>query len=606
MKYYSSIDSSKSPKPKIMRNTLIIFLLITISHLTYSQEIKDAQIRGEIINPIDKTIKIGENIVPISESGEFTFNSNKINLPIFYEVTYANLYWMIFIEPGKTIKLKFTSGDLSSLEYEGDLKLSNDYLKKTSLLNNITNDFLNKNWVQIHIKNESRYVSIIDSLKGLFLNPLTSLPKGNKDISENFIKLFKADVNLGFNRLIVQYPERHFNYTGEKDILSQTSLDYVNSPSIDNLEFFDLSNYKRFCESWIDYKADIIIDANSLSKHYNLKKMDAIFQLLPDIFKNQALLDYWLSEYLYKHIEDNGIANSENYLKKFNSNCRTEIYKTKINELYTSILEGQKDHLVKTYKTTNGFNLQAHIFSPDNILKGEKRPAIVIFHGGGWNGGNPSWAFGKAKHFRDLGMIAIAAQYRLTNRKDITAIESMSDARDLIMWMRSKSDSLNISPDSIVAEGWSAGAHLVSSAAIFSDSIPNQKINSIPNAMILVSPAVSLPKGKGWEVWKQNVFGTITTLSSVNPVEHVRKGLPPSIILEGKNDSVTPLDGVQLFYDKMIANGNYCELWIYDGVGHLFTPSYLDDSGWPQPDKEIERKAFNQADEFLRKFGYIH
>jgi acetyl esterase/lipase len=587
-----------------MRRALLIFLLITISHLTYSQGIKDAQIRGTIINATDKTIKIGENTVPISESGEFNFTSNNINSPIFYEVTYANLYWVVFTEPGNTIELRFKSGDLSSLEYKGDLKSSNDYLKKTSILNNVTNDFLNNKWVQIHSQKESRFISIIDSLKGLFLNPLASLPEGNKDISKDFTKLFKADVNLGFNRLIVQYPERHFNYTGEKDILSQASLDYVNSPSIDNLEFFDLSNYKRFCVSWIDYKADIIINANSLSKHYNLKKMDAIFQLLPEIFKNQTLLDYWLSEYLYKHIEDNGIANSENYLKKFNSNCRTEIYKTKINELYTSILEGQKDHLVKTYKTTNGFNLQAHIFSPDNIIKGEKRPAIVIFHGGGWNGGNPSWAFGKAKHFRDLGMIAIAAQYRLTNRKDITAIESMSDARDLIKWMRLKSDSLNISPDSIVAYGWSAGAHLVVSTAIFNDSLRIPHINSIPNAMILVSPAVSFVSPS--IEWKYSVFGPNVSLSSVNPVEHVRKGLPPTIILEGRNDSVTPLDGVQLFYDKMLANGNYCELWIYDGVGHLFTPSYLNDSGWPQPDKEIERKAFNQADEFLRKFGYIH
>lgn len=603
MKYYSSIDSSKSPKPKIMRNTLIIFLLITISHLTYSQEIKDAQIRGKIINPINKTIKIGENVVPISESGEFTFNPNKINLPIFYEVTYANLYWMIFIEPGKTIRLRFTSGDLSSLEYEGDLKSSNDYLKKTSLLNNITNDFLNKNWVQIHSKNESRYVSIIDSLRGLFLNPLTSLPKGNKDISENFIKLFKADINFGFNKLIVQFPEKHLNYTGEIVLLSQTCLDYINSITIDNLEFFDLLNYKRFCEAWIDYKADIIINTNSAATNYNLKKMDALFQLLPEMFQNQTLLDYWLSEYLYKHIENNGIANSENYIKKFNSNCRTEVYETRINELYTSIIEGQKDHLIKTYKTINGYNLQAHIFYPDDIKKGEKRPAIAIFHGGGWVSGNPLWAYGVAKFYSSQGMIAVAVQYRLSNQKDITPIDAMQDAKDLIIWLRVNSDSLGIVSNKIAASGWSAGGHLVASTAIFADTLPDKKLNSSPNALLLTSPAVDVG-GDGW--FNQLLIKTGVNPSSLSPVEHVFKGLPPTIILQGREDHVTPLNVVQPFYDKMLAKGNYCEIWIFDKVGHLFTPSNLDDTGWPQPDKEVQKQANIKAVEFLKKLGFIN
>jgi acetyl esterase len=155
----------------------------------------------------------------------------------------------------------------------------------------------------------------------------------------------------------------------------------------------------------------------------------------------------------------------------------------------------------------------------------------------------------------------------------------------------------------IVAYGWSAGAHLASSAAIFSDSIPAQKINSIPNALILVSPAVSLPSNMGW---KYSVLGPAVAVNSVNPVEHVRKELPPTIILQGKEDTVTPLDGVKLFHDKMLENGNYCELWIYDGVGHLFTPNSMPDNGEPHPDIKIEKEAFKKADQFLTKFGYIY
>ena len=55
----------------------------------------------------------------------------------------------------------------------------------------------------------------------------------------------------------------------------------------------------------------------------------------------------------------------------------------------------------------------------------------------------------------------------------------------------------------------------------------------------------------------------------------------------------------------MVAKGNYCELCIYDNVGHLFTPSYLDDTGWPQTDEEIQKQADIKAVEFLKNFGFI-
>ena len=69
---------------------------------------------------------------------------------------------------------------------------------------------------------------------------------------------------------------------------------------------------------------------------------------------------------------------------------------------------------------------------------------------------------------------------------------------------------------------------------------------------------------------------------------------------------MTPLNVVQPFYDKMLAKGNYCEIWIFDKVGHLFTPSNLDDTGWPRPDKEIQKQADIKAVEFLKKFGFIN
>jgi acetyl esterase len=559
------------------------------------------RIKGTIINPTDRVIRIGENSVPVAEGGGFSFIT-RIKSPVFYEVSYADSYWTIYMEPGKKTELKLKANDLSSLEYEGDLESPNYYLRKAGIINNEMNTFLNKNWINIHSRDESAFISVIDSLKGLFLNPLSSNAKKDKSIPGDFKNLFTADVNFGFNRLIIQYPEIHLMYTGEKVTLSQSGQDYINSVPYENKSMLDLSNYKRFTRSWIDYKADLAANKISERKHYNLKKMDAVFQILPGMFHDKYLSDYWLSEYLNEFIFLNGLTNSRNYISEFKSVCKTKEFNARITELVKTEERKRQDHIVKVYKTIDGFSLEAHIFSPDDLPEARKRPAIVLFHGGGWQTGNPSWMFENARHFKSLGLIAIAAQYRLANRKDVTVFESLADARDIIKWMRINSDSLNIVSDSIAAYGWSAGGHLAISAAIFNDPSFAAGIDSSPNAAVLFSPGISLPTNISWIV---SALGFGADRSSINPVDHIRKGLPPTIILQGRDDTVTPLDGAQLFTDKMHESGNVCELVIYNNVGHLFTPNTMPDYNDPNPDPEVMKKASEKADEFLKKLGYI-
>lgn len=264
--------------------------------------------------------------------------------------------------------------------------------------------------------------------------------------------------------------------------------------------------------------------------------------------------------------------------------------------LQTFAQDEQKSSYIEYVYSKYGDNkLKAYVFSPEKKEIKESYSAIVIFHGGGWTIGEPAWAFELAQHFKELGMVAIAAQYRLSNQKDVTPLEAMSDAREVIKWMRMNKDSLHIDPDKIVAYGWSAGAHLAASAAIFNDS------HSTPNALVLVSPGVSLQK----DDWFKKILMNRVEIDSVSPDKNVREGLPPTIILQGRDDTVTPLAGVQNFANKMIAAGNHCELIIYDGVGHLFTPSSEPDDQWPNPDLKIEAQASAKADEFLKLFGYI-
>jgi len=254
----------------------------------------------------------------------------------------------------------------------------------------------------------------------------------------------------------------------------------------------------------------------------------------------------------------------------------------------------------RIYATPGGVELKAHVFSPERGNTQQRRPAIVLFHGGGWAAGEPEWAFPRARHFAERGMVAVAAQYRLSDQKAITPLEAMADARAALRWMRKQADSLGIDPGRIAAYGWSAGAHLAVSAAMFDEGASGEDISAVPNALILVSPAVSLES----DSFIQRLLGQRAQARDISPDEHVRKGLPPVLILEGSVDTVTPLSGVKRFCDRMRAAGNTCDLHVYEGFGHLFTPAGIPDDGWPKPDPATSRDALAKADRFLKSLGF--
>ena len=253
------------------------------------------------------------------------------------------------------------------------------------------------------------------------------------------------------------------------------------------------------------------------------------------------------------------------------------------------------------YKVTETDSLSAFVFYPDNILEKESIPAVAIFHGGGWAMGKPSWGFGYAADYAEKGLVAISVQYRLSDQKSITPIDAMEDAQDFFLWLRENAASMKVHRDSIAAFGWSAGGHLVSSASVFPKYSTDSSFNSSPNVLILQSPAVSPVN----DTWFTQLLLDRGEAKNYSPAQHIKENMPPTIIVVGKEDTVTPACYSELFRDNMLQKQNLCELYIYEGVGHLFTPAHLSDKGYPQPDPEVSKKAFAQVDKFLMALGYF-
>lgn len=249
---------------------------------------------------------------------------------------------------------------------------------------------------------------------------------------------------------------------------------------------------------------------------------------------------------------------------------------------------------VEQLQSLDGAPLEAHVFDPGPSA--EPRAAIVVFHGGGWYMGDPTWAYGRAQRYAGLGLVAVAAQYRLASEQNtVSPIDAVADARAQIAWLRANAARLNVDPARIAVYGWSAGGHLAVAAAQARDPA------SRPDALVLLSPAVDLER----DGWFARLIGPERRAEDYSPLRHVQAGMPPILILQGDVDTVTPLAGAEAFCSAVQGAGNFCELAVYRGYGHLFTPAGKDDSGFPEPDAATSAAADERADRFLRERGFL-
>lgn len=146
--------------------------------------------------------------------------------------------------------------------------------------------------------------------------------------------------------------------------------------------------------------------------------------------------------------------------------------------------------------------------------------------------------------------------------------------------------------------GVSAGGHLVAAAAVLGCGSSEGSLgNGGPDALVLLSPAVDVT-GDGW--FRKLLEGRAEP-GEYSPVEHVASRMPPTTIVQGALDSLTPLSGAQRFCERARANGNRCELHVYDGLGHLLSRNLKNQESAFDPDPAARADGFAKQERFLRE-----
>jgi acetyl esterase/lipase len=122
-----------------------------------------------------------------------------------------------------------------------------------------------------------------------------------------------------------------------------------------------------------------------------------------------------------------------------------------------------------------------------------------------------------------------------------------------------------------------------------------------PDAMLLWSPALDMTKDR----WFVSLLKGRGKVEDVSPVEHVNQTTPPTCIIQGSEDTLTPLSGAQRFHDALIAAGGTCELNVYQGVGHLLTRNLANQESDFDPDPEKRAQGTEAQRRFLVRHGFI-
>jgi acetyl esterase/lipase len=260
--------------------------------------------------------------------------------------------------------------------------------------------------------------------------------------------------------------------------------------------------------------------------------------------------------------------------------------------------EKMEPHETVIYKTVANevvgqAELKLQVFYPEGHKKTDKRPVIVFFFGGGWNGGSPEQFYPHSHYLASRGMVAISAEYRVKTRHGTSPQSCVQDGKSTVRWIRAHAEELGIDPEKLVAGGGSAGGHVAAATATldkFNEEGEDLSIDCRPQALVLFNPVYdNSAEGYGYDRVKDY-------WEDFSPMHNIDENTPPTIVFLGDQDKLIPTATAEKYKKLMEDKGGRCDLHIYEGEGHGF---------FNYKNYENYVKTVIEMDKFLVSLGYL-
>ncbi|MBS0360551.1 MAG: alpha/beta hydrolase [Proteobacteria bacterium] len=262
------------------------------------------------------------------------------------------------------------------------------------------------------------------------------------------------------------------------------------------------------------------------------------------------------------------------------------------------------------YKSVGGVDLRLHVFRSAANKPGDRKPALVFFTGGGFFFGDIRRYQTQATHLALKGLVTVLVDYRVKCRNGSTIMDSVSDGKSAMRWVRAHADELGVDPSRIAAVGSSAGALMAAAAAVVPDfdDPADPKVDARPNALVLYNPALSMTSPTVVNNLTRNWGSAVAAHArDFSPIDHLDSRLPPTIIFQGTADKGVSPETVQAFCRRARTLKSRCEVVLYPGAPHGFSEVWLglqDPVNFPRTEFWAEDTS-RRTDRFLASLGWL-
>jgi len=205
-----------------------------------------------------------------------------------------------------------------------------------------------------------------------------------------------------------------------------------------------------------------------------------------------------------------------------------------------------------------------------------KFPVAIIVHGGGWSNGDKETDLAPVFAPVATNFTWFTINYRLapTNRWPA----GFQDVQTAIRWVKQHAAEFKGDPNRIGLLGYSAGGQLAALAAMSAKKhTPVQAVVGLAPPTDLVADA---QRRGGLDKWPsmKNLLGsavlderTLKQLGEISPINHIRPGLPPFLLIQGDMDRTVAYDLTLTFQAKLKAAGVPCNLITLTNAQHRIT-----------------------------------
>jgi acetyl esterase len=262
------------------------------------------------------------------------------------------------------------------------------------------------------------------------------------------------------------------------------------------------------------------------------------------------------------------------------------------------------------YKTIGNTDLRLYVFNSADHKPSYKAPAAVFFYGGGFLFGDIRRYQTQATHLALRGLVTVLVDYRAKCRHGSTILDSVSDGKSAMRWVRAHADEFGIDPSRIAAVGSSSGGMKAAATALdteLDDPNDDKRIDPRPNVLILYNPALTMTPKVVELTTKYFGKAVADQVHDIFPSDHLDRGLPPTILFAGTADKGISPASQKDFCRRARALKAQCEVVLYPGAPHGFTEIWLgldDPRNFPKTEYWAEDTS-RRTDAFLTKLGWL-